>query len=242
MNPDLRARIEAHRWYHTIDLGDGVVTRGWFDLRPHVGAYGLPGDLTGRRVLDVGTWDGFWALEMARRGADVVALDVDHEAEYDVPPRRRPAQPEPLDRGAGLRLALEATGLRVERVVRNVYEALPEELGTFDLVFCGHVLIHLRDQLRALERLAGLCRGQLILAEEYDPATSLLPVPVARYHADRDRAVVFWLPSRRTWRRMTWTAGFEDVREHGRFALALTTDAGTRRIPTTVVHARGTAG
>ncbi len=44
------------------------------------------------RVLDVGTWDGFWAFEMERRGADVVALDVEHESEYDWPPRRRPAQ------------------------------------------------------------------------------------------------------------------------------------------------------
>ena len=84
-------------------------------------------------------------------------------------------------------------------------------------MFCGVVLVHLRDQLLALERLAGLCRGRLILAEEYDRLTSLLPMPVSRYHADRDAAVVFWLPSRKTWRRMVWTAGFEDVREHGRF-------------------------
>ena len=222
------------RWYHTIDLGDGEVTPGWFDLRPYVGAYGLPERMDGMRVLDVGTWDGFWAFEMERRGADVVALDVDSEVEYDVPPRRR-SEPEITDRGAGFRYAHERLGSKVERVSCNVYDATPEALGTFDLVFCGVVLVHLRDQLLALERLAGLCHGRLILAEEYDRLSSALPFPVARYRADRDKAVVFWVPSRTTWRRMVWTAGFEDVSEHGRYTYRL----GDYRIRHTVIHARG---
>ena len=241
MSTDLRDRIQSHRWYHTLDLGDGLVTNGWFDLRPHVASYGLPERMDGMRVLDVGTWDGFWAFEMERRGAEVVALDVDHERDYDWPPRRRPPVLSALDRGAGFRMARERLGSSVERVTCNIYDATPEELGTFDLVFCGVVLIHLRDQLLALERFAGLCRGSLVLAEEYDPVTSLLPFPVSRYRADRDRAVVFWMPSRQTWRRMTWTAGFEDVREHGRFKVRLEGDGRSVTIPHVVIHARGTA-
>ena len=242
MADDLRARIEAHSWYHSIDLGDGFVTPGWFDLREHVADYGLPDDMTGMRALDVGTWDGFWAFEMERRGAEVVALDVDHEREYDWPPRRRPAELKELDRGAGFRLAREYLGSKVERVRCNLYRATPEELGTFDFVFCGVVLIHLRDQLLALERFAGLCRGRFLLAEEYDRWSSLLPFPVSRYHADRDRAVVFWMPSRQTWRRMVWTAGFEDVREHNRFTVRIKASGGKQvAIPHVAIHARGTA-
>jgi tRNA (mo5U34)-methyltransferase len=237
-----RARVAAHDWYHTMDIVPGVVTDGWFDLREHVRHYGLPERMDGMRALDVGTWDGFWAFEMERRGAEVVALDVDHEGEYDWPPRRRPAEPRALDRGAGFRIAHELKGSSVERVVCNLYDATPERLGTFDLVLCGTVLIHLRDQLLALERLAGLCRGRLILAEEYDPLTSLLPFPASRYFADRDLAVVFWLPSRRTWRRMAWTAGFEDVREHAAFKVRIGSASGrTRTIPHVVLHARGPA-
>ncbi|MFL5845924.1 MAG: class I SAM-dependent methyltransferase [Solirubrobacteraceae bacterium] len=243
MNPDLQQRVDAMSWYHTLDLGDGVITKGWFDLRDHVASYGLPERMDGLRVLDIGTWDGFWAFEMERRGAEVVALDVDHEADYDWPPRRRPAELKALDRGAGFRLAKEALGSRAERVVCNIYEATPERLGgTFDLVFCGAVLLHLRDQLLALERLAGLCRGRFVFADEYDRASSLLPFSVSRYRADRDSAVVFWLPSRRTWRRMAWTAGFEDVSEHGRFTVTLVSpDGRKRRIPHVAIHARGTA-
>src|ERR1700722_811980 len=106
----------AAKWYHVIELGQGTVTPGWFDMRPFVGHYGLPDRLDGLRVLDVGSWDGFWAFEMERRGAaEVVALDLDDERELDWPPRRRPADAAfpPGPRGAGFRLAHEALGSRV---------------------------------------------------------------------------------------------------------------------------------
>src|SRR5207302_1442403 len=144
--------------------------------------------------------------------------DVDHEWEYDFPPRRRPTAFPDTFRGDGFLLAKEALGSNVDRVHCNLYEASPETLGgTFDLVFIGTVLIHLRDQLLALERLASVCHGQFVFADEYDRRSQLVPFPVSRYHADRDAAVVFWLPSAKAWKRMVWTSGFDDVREHGRF-------------------------
>jgi len=158
------------------------------------------------RALDIGTWDGFWAFEMERRGATVVALDLDDERKLDYPPRRRPQSFSETPRGDGFRMAKELLGSNVERVDLSIYEATPEEIGSFDLVFCGTVLLHLRDQLLALERIAGLCTGTFVTAEEYDRLASLVPFAVSRYRADRDSDVVFWLPSIRTWRRMLWTA------------------------------------
>jgi hypothetical protein len=151
-----------------------------------------------------------------------VALDLDDERDLDWPPRRRPATFPEEPRGEGFRIAKEIYGSRVERVNRSIYDADPAELGTFDIVFCGSVLIHLRDQLLALERIARLCRGTFISAEEYDRATGLIPFPAARYRADRDQAVVYWQPSRRTWRRMMRTAGFDQVGERGRFSMRST--------------------
>ncbi len=239
--PEQAEQVRARDWYHTIDIAPGLSTEGWFDLRKHVPSYGLPDRMDGMRVLDIGTWDGFWAFEMERRGATVVALDVDHEKDYDWPPRRRPAEPKALDRGAGLRLVKEIRGSQVERVVCNIYEATPERLGTFDLVFCGAVLLHLRDQMLALERFANLCHGRLIIAEEYDRLASLVPFPVSRYFADRDKAVVFWLPARKTWRRMVWTAGFDDVVEHSRFVVEIGPEGKKVKIPHVALHAKGRA-
>jgi len=224
-------------WYHTLVLGDGVQTKGMFDVRPFVHHYGLPDDLSGKRALDVGTWDGFWAFELERRGAEVIALDLDDERELDFPPRRRPQRFSDTPRGAGFAVAREALGSSVQRVVCNVYDASVEELGQFDLAFCGSVLIHLRDQFLALERIATLVKpgGMFISAEAYDPRLDLLPFPVSRYLGDRDKAVVFWMPSRRTWRRMLWSAGFDEVSEHKRFKLAATEGW---KVPHVVHHAR----
>ena len=209
--------MEELGWYHTLELPGGQVTKGMFDLRDQMRHYGLPDRMDGMRALDVGTWDGFWAFEMERRGAEVIALDLDDERDLDWPPRRRPKVFPDTPRGAGFRLAKELLDSKVERVNLSIYHATPEEIGEFDFVFCGSVLIHLRDQLLALERIAGLCRGQFVSAEEYDPLSGFVPFPVSRYFADRDSAVVYWLPSIRTWRRMLWTAGFDRVEQTAKF-------------------------
>lgn len=124
-------------------------------------------------------------------------------------------------RGDGFRELKERKGSSVERVELSVYDLTPERLGTFDLVFCGSVLIHLRDQLLALERIASVVRpgGTFISAEEYDRVASLFPWSVARYRADDEAAIVFWRPSRKAWRRMLWSAGFDRVERHGTFVL-----------------------
>ena len=204
-------------WYHAVELPDGTVTPGWFDLRDQVRHYGLPDSLAGKRCLDVGTWDGFWAFELEKRGArEVVAIDLDHERDLDWPPRRRPAMPAG-GRGEGFRQLRAQLGSSVERVELSVYDLTPERLGSFDLVFCGSVLIHLRDQLLALERIAGVTSGRFVSAEEYERTP--FPWAMARFRADEPSAVVFWRPNRRGWRRMLWSAGFDRVAEHGRFVL-----------------------
>ncbi|MFL5867002.1 MAG: class I SAM-dependent methyltransferase [Thermoleophilaceae bacterium] len=212
-------RVGEVDWYHTLELAPGHVTDGLFDLRPYVQKYGLPDRLDGKRVLDVGTWDGFWAFEMERRGAEeVVALDLDDESQLDWPAKRRPTEFRPVGtRGRGFHVAKELLDSSVERVDCSIYDALPEDLGTFDLVFCGSVIIHLRDQVLALERIAGLCRGTFISAESYDTLTNLLPFPASRYRAHREKSVVFWEPNVRCWKAMLETAGFDRIDDKGRF-------------------------
>jgi tRNA (mo5U34)-methyltransferase len=233
----LRARFDAIGWYHTQELAPGVVTPGMFDLRPFVDRYGVPEDLTGQRALDVGTFEGFWAFELERRGAQVTAIDVESIQELDWPPRLRPGEDE--RRGEGFELARDALNSSVERIGLSVYEATPERLGgAFDLVFCGSVLIHLRDPMLALERLASLCRGRLILAEEYSRRLALAPFAAAEFRGATPWST-WWRPSVRTWLTMVETAGFEEARSQGRFKLRFRSQRGG--VPHVVIHARGPA-
>ena len=69
------AEIASVPWYHTIRLPDGRLTPGYFDVQAVADRSGLPDSLEGKRCLDVGTCDGFWAFEMERRGAAEVVGD-----------------------------------------------------------------------------------------------------------------------------------------------------------------------
>ena len=66
MNQEERQRLEEgirkFDWYHTIELTEGVETPGEYDLRPLLPNYGIPEDLSGKSVLDVGPGNGFFAL------------------------------------------------------------------------------------------------------------------------------------------------------------------------------------
>src|SRR5207247_11262810 len=65
-------------WWHSIDLGLGVVTNGFKTregLKNELESLRLP-DLKDKTVLDIGAWDGFYSFEAEGRGARrVVALD-----------------------------------------------------------------------------------------------------------------------------------------------------------------------
>jgi tRNA (mo5U34)-methyltransferase len=204
-------------WYHSIELAPGEVTPGWFDTRAAAAKVPLPQDLSGRRCLDVGTWDGFWAFEMERRGAaEVVAIDLDDPDAWDWPPRER-LQRERLavqvleavkGRGEGFRTAHERLGSRVTRRELSVYDLDPTVLGHFDVVFLGSLLLHLRDPVLALERIREVCAGTAVIAD----AVELLPTlryprkPVARLQG-LDRPW-WWQPNRAALLRMIQSAGF----------------------------------
>jgi tRNA (mo5U34)-methyltransferase len=207
----LAQQVSSYGWYHTIDLGGGVVTTGMFDHRPVVERYLIPRDLSGMRCLDVGTMDGFWAFEMERRGAaEVVAADLATVDELDWPARWRPRVTTTLDetKQARFDLAHEALGSRVRRIERSVYELGPD-LDQFDLVFCGDLLIHLKDPITAVQRIRSVCRGSAILCN-----------PIKRFRFAPRRALAqfdgidefqWWLLSEATLKRMMLAAGFVQI-------------------------------
>jgi tRNA (mo5U34)-methyltransferase len=231
---DVLERAREFDWYHSVELGPGLVTDGVVDLRPYVELSQLPERMEGLRVLDVGTWDGFWAFEMERRGAEVVAIDIDRDEDLDWP-ANRPRGEQEGRRGQGFELAKETLGSAVVRHELSVYDATPDRLGTFDLVFCGSVLIHLRDPVLAIERIAGVCRDRFISVEAYHPWLGLLPFALAHYRALRPASTVFWEPNVRGWKRMLQTGGFSSVENRGRFKLVSREDW---QVPHVVLHAR----
>ncbi len=215
----LQREVDRYSWYHTIDLGEGLLTPGMFDHRDAVDRYLIPRELSGMRCLDVGTMDGFWAFEMERRGAsEVVATDLAQVDDLDWPPAWRARVEPSLDatKQARFRLVHQALSSRVERVERSVYE-LDADLGEFDLVFCGDLLVHLKDPITALQRIRAVCRGSAIIGN-----------PVKRFRFGRRHALAefdginefrWWLLSQTAIERMMSAVGFQRVEAGRQFEL-----------------------
>jgi O-methyltransferase len=136
-------------YYHVTDLPEGITTPGSWDLRGGVDDYLGRFDIAGKRVLEIGPASGFLTMEMERRGADIVALDIPEDGNWDFVPF-------PDDVMAGIRehrfndmryirntwwYTHRAFGLRAKAVYADVYN-IPRELGRFDIALLAAVLLH----------------------------------------------------------------------------------------------------
>jgi tRNA (mo5U34)-methyltransferase len=215
---------EVALWYHTLELPGGVVTPGWFDLRDQVAKLPWP-DVRGKRCLDLATYDGFYAFELERRGAaEVVATDIPDHEDWDWPAALRARAGDELaaiagEKGHGFELAHEALGSRVVKQVVNVYDLSPAELGTFDVVVCGSLLLHLRDPVRALEAIRSVCAGTFLSVEAISlPLTALFRRRPVADLCDDDNLCQWWTVNAAGHRRLVEAAGFEVVQTVAPFA------------------------
>jgi tRNA (mo5U34)-methyltransferase len=227
MTPDeKRRRAGAFAWYHTVDLGDGVTTPGQYDHRNVLHHYGLPSDLTGKTVLDVGPAHGFFAFESESRGAArVVTAELPAWSAHDASPSLKARfasegvdeRNEDYLRGA-LAFAIAARDSQVEQVFCHVNDLDPDIHGTFDLVFCGSVLLHVSDPLRALYAVRTVTDGTAILATTIDPSRVGRRTPRARFFG-RNEGQTFWAPNMACLESWARAAGFTSATRVSEFRL-----------------------
>lgn len=141
-----RDELTMTGWWHSVDLGNGRVTPGAHkieELRDNYAKFLLPADLTGKRVLDIGCWDGFYTFEAERHGAQVSSVDCWRPEKFFV--------------------AKEALKSSAEFHELSVYDVTKERLGTFDIVFFLGVLYHLKHPLLGLEQVCEVTRDFAII-------------------------------------------------------------------------------
>lgn len=144
--PDWATDSSVNAWWHSFDFPTGERisgVRSKEDLQSHLARFPIGDDLHGKRVLDIGTWDGWFSFECERRGAEVVAID-----RWDNP---------------RFRYAHAQFDSHVDYLVKDVYDLTPRELGHFDIVLFFGVLYHLKHPLLALEKVCALSRDSVYL-------------------------------------------------------------------------------
>jgi SAM-dependent methyltransferase len=162
---DWHQRLSKQGWWHSFELPDGTLIEGVNSLdaqKARIAQFPIPADLTGKRALDIGAWDGWFTFELERRGAQVVAID-----RWDNPRFRE------------MRAAL---GSRAEYRQMNVYELDPAKLGRFDVVLFLGVLYHLKHPLFALERVCSVT-DDLAAVESFALTDRFLPGMQVEQHS-----------------------------------------------------------
>ncbi len=163
-----QARIDAIRWYHEFDFGNGLCARSqnpaaevhrtiWRFIEQQLQAV----DFRDRTVLDIGCWDGYWSFYAERRGARHVLAADDLTQNWSD--------------GSGLLLARELLGSAVEVNQRLPVYALATLGRRFDLILFFGVYYHLFDPFHALAQIRHCCHRDTLVLIEGNEALGLLP-------------------------------------------------------------------
>jgi tRNA (mo5U34)-methyltransferase len=143
---DFSQELAEKGWYHSFELLDGTRIEGYNKLdtlHKRYTRFPIPEDLTGKRVLDIGAWDGWFSFEAERHGAAVTAIDC-----VEVP---------------NFLEIQKKLGSRVSYRLLDFYELPEAGLGVFDFVFFLGILYHLKHPLLALEIVCALTTDTAIV-------------------------------------------------------------------------------
>ncbi len=208
-----RATIEAqikdlgaeHPWFHSIDLGDGLLTRDpvthLANLRASLDAH-LPPDFSGLSVLDIGCNAGYFSTWAKRRNAETV-VGVDMGEGY-------------LEQAEFVRKTLS---LDIEYRRMSVYDI--EELGRpFDIVLCLGVIYHLANPFDAARAIFTVTKDMAVVESAMIPDTSAKPMwefvfqgyeDDPRRDTTEERHYNWWFPNHAGLRTLLEKAGFLSV-------------------------------
>src|ERR1700733_13502879 len=143
---DASAELYRTGFYHSFRLPGGTEMRGSQPLEVLQSRYALfplPADMTGKTLLDIGAWDGWFSFEAERRGASVTATDVVEIANF--------------------RTIHAKLNSHSDYRILDVYELPQSGLGPFDYVLFLGVLYHVKHPLLALEIVCGLTKEVCII-------------------------------------------------------------------------------
>ena len=163
----VKQKVEAEPyWFQKIEVLPGFYSNGWSNPRlEKLPYFGLPEDLTGKRVLDIGCAEGFFSFEAEKRGArEVIGID---------------SFPDSVRR---FNIVKDARQSAATAFLMNVYDLEPKRLGTFDLVLFYGVFYHLKHPQYALERIHSVCAGDLLFQTYMLEEPTVKGTPWARYY------------------------------------------------------------
>lgn len=214
-------------WYHCVDLGNGQVTDGDYEMGRYLPHFHFPDDLAGKTVLDVGRASGYFAFEFERRGAAVTATELRSLHDWDfvggaegrasvLQGYTGRADYEDYYIKGAFNYAHEVRQSKVTKVNATAYEVSPSLFGgqKFDLVFGGSITSHLKSPILALESLHSVTAdtGTCIVSAPFLDIVAMrnLPFMAMVGRSDPDRRS-WWVMNALALSELMYAAGFKEV-------------------------------
>jgi tRNA (mo5U34)-methyltransferase len=214
LRAQLLAQVERHTWLYSVDLGEGVKTKGLFGPpHTHIRDALAQIEFRNKKVLDVGCWEGHWSFEVERRGAaEVYATD------YLVGDPRAELSERGLKELPTFRLAHTILGSKVSyHPDVSVYQIDKLGVAEFDVVlFCG-VYYHLKHPLLALAKLRRVIKDDGIIIVEGAVVEGPQEASARFYYSELlgDDASNWWVPTLHCLRQWIECSFFDPISEHG---------------------------
>lgn len=237
--------LDLYHWYHTVDLGDGIITPGQYDYRSAIDEFPFPADMKGLSLLEVGSATGFFAFAAEKRGATVTSVELPSLHSLDRFPGQ--TQAHTLRKLVQMRSGAEAErdpliamgsaqtyfyhldgpfqfcyrrlSSRISRIYSSIYDLESTDIasGTFDYVLLGDVLLHLINPMQALAVVSKYARKHLIISQQLSTIPSDKPLIEYVGGADPDTDDLSWLhPNFSFFEQFCQKLGFATVSEAGR--------------------------
>lgn len=200
----LLGRIKSYHWFHSINLGEGIVTPGIktrIEISREADAIFGPISLHNRSVVDIGAWNGCFTVEAKRRGANRI-LAIDADAWVDPGVRGK----ETFD------LVMSRLGIDVETQLIDIQTASADTIGHWQVALFLGVFYHLFDPIAALKCLAAITEEVLVLETHLElqdvekPAMAFYPGSELSGDASN-----WWAPNRAAVEALLKTVGFPRV-------------------------------
>lgn len=227
--PQTVASIDECFFYHTMEIPGYGVRPGQWDLRNTIDDYLGRMNFKGKRVLDVGTADGFICFYVERQGAEVIGYDLSERDLWDIVPFAQYDYTQCIAVSKGHIKQLNnafwftrrALGSNAQLVHGTVY-AIPREIGVVDVAIFGSILLHVRDPFAALQSALAITKETVLVVEPLrdDWVSRILRklgLPYMQFLPDANRIEpkdTWWYLPPAVMIRMVSALGFQDTRLH----------------------------
>ena len=176
MNDQDIAEMNSITWWHPIKIGNQTTPGLSVIAEETFLNIGLPDDLSGFSVLDIGAWDGYYSFECEKRGAArVVASDKFVWSGKVISGNVAVGD-------AGFDFAHKHLDSKVEKLVASVEDLNPKKHGKFDIVLMLGVIYHAKDPIGYLEKAKAMSKGLVVVETHVDMLD--VDYPAARYYVN----------------------------------------------------------